>query len=882
MKALTLSLLAFLLLTVTSYAQDQDSTSVVVPKRFYTTKSISNLEAPTIDGIIDEAAWDAVAWTTDYIENQPDENTPPSYQTKMKIAYDDKNMYVAFYCLDDEPDKIERRLSRRDGFSGDWVEVNFDSFNDDRSGFSFTVTAAGVKGDEFISNNGNFDDSYNPIWYVGTQIVEDGWTAEMRIPLSQLRFSADQEQVWGLQSTRRFFRNEERSLWQRIPPNAPGFVSEFGELRGLIGLKPQKQIEIQPFIVLQQDEYEAEPENPFREGSDSKFNAGLDAKIGITNDLTLDLTINPDFGQVEADPAQIALDGFQLFFREQRPFFVANSNIFDYSLDNFSADNLFYSRRIGRSPQGFAQGDNIRFTDQPNNTTIYGAAKFSGKTKDGWSLGVIESVTAKEVVEVIDFDDQETEQVVEPLTNYLVGRAQKDFNDRNSYIGGIFTATNRRLEDDGSLDFLRRDAYSGGLDFRHNWANRKYYVEGIGMLSHVRGSEEAIANTQASLTHLFGRVDADHVEIDPTRTSLTGTGGRFEFGKASGGNFNYSVGGTWRSPELELNDIGFLRQADEIRQYFDLNYRTLKPVSIFRNIFANYNQFTTYDFEGNYNRMQHRIASFARFDSNWWIDVGYIHKPRIYTNTTLRGGPRFRFSTENINFFFIGSDSRKKFVYSAGYVVSEAVDKQFTFLEVSGNLSYQPTNALNLSIRPRYSKNPNQTQYVTTQDFNGTTRYITANIDQQTLSAQFRLNYTFTPNLSLQFYAQPFISRGKYSRFNYVTDATADNLQDRFQLYNDEQITLENGSYLIDEDTDGNTDYTFGRPDFDFTQLNTNMVARWEYIPGSEIFLVWSINNSGFNVPNGDDHIASTLTNFVTDNRLSHTFVLKATYRFVL
>ena len=702
----------------------------------------------------------------------------------------------------------------------------------------------------------------------------------MRIPLSQLRFSGEQEQVWGLQSTRRYFRAEERSLWQRVPPDAPGFVSEFGELRGLIGLKPQKQVEIQPYVVAQLDEYEGEPGNPFRDGSDAKLNGGLDAKIGITNDLTLDLTINPDFGQVEADPASIALDGFQLFFREQRPFFVANSNIFDYSLDDFSADNLFYSRRIGRSPQGFAQGGNIQFTNQPNNTTIYGAAKFSGKTKNGWSIGVIESVTAEEVVEVIDFDNQSTEQVVEPLTNYFVGRVQKDFNDRNSYVGGIFTGTNRKLENDGSLDFLRRDAYSGGIDFKHNWKERKYYLEGTTYLSHVKGSAESIANTQASLTHLFGRVDADHVEIDPTRTSLTGTGGRLEYGKASGGNFRYSFGGTWKSPELELNDIGFLRQADEIRQYFNLNYQTLKPFGKFRRINAQYNQFTTFDFEGNYNRIQHRLGGFAQFKNNWWIDLGYIHKPRIYSNTTLRGGPRFRFSTENINFFFIGSDSRKKFVYSAGYVVSEAVDKQFTFLEVNARMSYQPTNALNLSVRPSYSKNPNQTQYVTTQDFNGETRYITSNIVQQTLSAQFRLNYTFTPNISLQFYAQPFIARGKYSKFNYVTDATADKLQDRFQLYDDNQISLSDGVYSVDEDRDGTADYAFGQPDFDFSQINTNLVMRWEYIPGSEVFLVWSMNGTGFQQPDG--HIATTLKDFVADNRHSSTFLLKATYRFVL
>ena len=877
MKTLSLSLLALLL---SSSIFSQDSTKVEVPKRIYTTASISSYSTPEIDGILNDDAWNAVEWTTDYIENQPDENTPPTEQTKMKIAYDDKNIYVAFRCYDAEPENIVKRLSRRDGFEGDWVEVNFDSFNDDRTGFSFTVTAAGVKGDEFISNNGNFDGSYNPIWYVKTNIDTEGWTAEMRIPLSQLRFSADQDQVWGLQSTRRYFRAEERSLWQRLPADAPGFVSEFGELRGLVGLKPQKQLEIQPFILGQQDVYEEERGNPFRDGADTKLNAGLDAKIGITNDLTLDLTINPDFGQVEADPAAIALDGFQLFFQEQRPFFVANSNIFNYSLDNFSPGNLFYSRRIGRSPQGFAQSDNIQYTNQPNNTTIYGAAKFSGKTKNGWSLGIIESVTAKEFVEIIDFDNQTTEQIVEPLTNYFVGRAQKDFNDRNSYIGTMFTATNRDLEDGQFLNFLRRDAYSAGIDFKHNWKDRKYYLEGMAYGSHVKGSKEAIARTQQSLTHLFGRVDAGHVEIDTTRTSLSGTGGRLEIGKASGGNFRAHLGGTWRSPELELNDIGFLRRADEIRQYARLSYQTLKPFGNFRRINAQYRHYNSFDFDGNYNVAEHRLDGFAQFKNNWGIETGFIHKPRNFNVSTLRGGPRFRFSKENINYFFIGSDSRKKFVYSGGYVISEAVDKQFTYLELSARMSYQPTDALNLSIRPVYSKNPNQTQYVATREVNGTSRYITANIEQQTLSAQFRLNYTFTPNFSLQFYAQPFVSTGRYSNFNYITDATADNLEDRFQLYNDNQISLENGTYNVDDTENGTTDYSFSNPDFAFSQLNTNLVLRWEYIPGSELFLVWSLNGNAFEQP--DNHIASTLTDFVTESRHSNTFLLKATYRFVL
>ena len=382
------------------HATGQDSTEVV-PKKIYVTKAIGGEEPPAVDGELNDLAWNLVDWTGDYIELEPDENTPPSYQTKFKIVYDNKFLYIGVRCYDAEPDQIVRRLSRRDGFDGDWVEFNIDSYHDKRTAFSFTVTAAGVKGDEFISNNGsNWDGSWNPIWYTKTRVDDEGWTAELKIPLSQLKFSGADDQVWGLQSTRRFFRAEERSLWQRKPIDQPGWVSEFGELHGLKKLEPQKQLEIQPYTVTSAETYEAEEGNPFRDGNESDLTVGLDAKIGITNDLTLDLTVNPDFGQVEADPSAIALDGFQIFFREQRPFFVENKNIFDFNIsrsragNTFGFDNVFYSRRIGRSPQGAADSSDEEFVDQPDNTPIIGAAKFRGKTQDGWALGVLESVTS--------------------------------------------------------------------------------------------------------------------------------------------------------------------------------------------------------------------------------------------------------------------------------------------------------------------------------------------------------------------------------------------------------------------------------------------------------------------------------------------------------
>jgi len=878
--------LVFLTLFLIFSLQAQDSTEVIIKKK-YTTQSLGAYAAPTINGILEDEAWNLVEWGSDYIEWQPDENTPPSYQTQFKILYDSKNLYIGVRCFDDEPDKIVKRLSRRDGFDGDWVEFNIDSYFDKRTAFSFTITAAGVKGDEFISNNGNnWDASWNPIWYAKTNIDAKGWTAELRIPLSQLKFGNAEEQVWGLQSTRRFFRNEERSLWQRKPVDQPGWVSEFGELHGLKNIEPQKQLEIQPYTVAKTETYEAEEGNPFRDGSENNITAGLDAKIGITNDLTLDLTVNPDFGQVDADPSAIALDGFQIFFQERRPFFVENKNIFDFSVsqseagNTFGSDNIFYSRRIGRSPQGYPDTSDDEFVDQPDNTPIIGAAKFSGKTKDGWAIGVLESVTAQRTATIINDEGGTRKEMVEPLTNYFVGRLQKDFNERNSYIGGIFTATNREQIPE-QLNFLHDAAYTGGLDFKHQWANRDWYVGGNINMSHVRGSEEAITNTQESITHLFGRVGADHVAVDTTRTSLTGTGGNMQIGKVGNGHWKFESGATWRSPELELNDIGFQRQADDIRHYTWIGYQTLKPDSTFRRVGINYNHWTAWDFQGNHNYLQFNTNSWQNWKNNYQSNIGFNIAPIEYSNFALRGGPRLRQSPWVSFWNNISTDYRKKLRFSFYHQGRKALDNSIKNYYMEGGFVYQPINALRVSVFPSLDINHDKLQFIDNfDDVNGSPRYLNGKIDQRTLSMSVRLNYTINPNLTIQYWGQPFISRGRYSEFKHITDPVAKVFEDRFVQYTSEQTSLTDGTYAIDEDLDGVTDFSFDNPDFSFVQFRSNLVIRWEYIPGSEIFLVWSQDVSRSGDPTAG--LLPGLGDNIFGQKPQNIFLLKATYRFVL
>ena len=461
---------------------------------------------------------------------------------------------------------------------------------------------------------------------------------------------------------------------------------------------------------------------------------------------------------------------------------------------------------------------------------------------------------------------------------YLVARAQKDFNDRNSYVGAIFTATNRNLED--NVSFLHKSAYTGGLDFRHNWKNRTYYIDGNITMSNVTGSKEAILLTQTSIGHLFQRVDAGHVEVDPNKTSLSGTGGRIEIGKGGGGNWRYNFGGNWKSPELELNDLGFLRQADDIRQYINVRRLFNKPTSWYRQANLGFQFSTAFDFEGNYNRIQYELNGNVNFKNNWFADFGGAHKPRIFINTFLRGGPRWKFNEENFWYMFVGTDQRKKLSMNIGHVNSQATQNQFSFFSYQANIRYQPLNSLSLSLNTEYGQNPNRTQYVTQRDFNGTPRYILGEIENDNLSATLRVNYNINPNLTIQYYGQPFIFKAKYSKFNYVNNSIADNLNDRVTWFNDDQIEFDNGVYSIDEDSDGTIDYSFGNPDFAFVQFRSNLVVRWEYIPGSEVFLVWSQGIDGLGDVNNT--FGDIINNQLFSQKPQNTFLIKATYRFVL
>lgn len=881
---MTQQIILFLLsvaLVAPALAQDSTEVTKAYPTKIYQTTRTD--QAPLIDGSPTEAIWDLVEWSGDYVQYSPNPDQPPTQQTFLKILYDDRNLYVAYRCLDSDPDKIEARMSRRDDFPGDWVELNIDSYFDRRTAFSFTVSASGVKGDEFISNDGNdWDSSWNPIWETRSQLDSSGWTAEIRIPLSQLRFAAGDDQVWGIQSTRMDFRMDERSLWQPADRQASGWVSRFGELRGLKNLRPRRNVEIQPYVLAQRSTYPAEEGNPFVTGADNRLNAGLDARIGVTNDLTLDLTINPDFGQVEADPGALRLDGYQIFFREQRPFFVEGQNIYDFRLSSAEAggghtsDQLFYSRRIGSSPARFIGTDGGRayYVDQPDNTTILGAAKFSGKTQSGLSVGLLQSTTAREMA-TINFNGERTEEVVEPLTNYQVARVQQDFRGGDTYIGGIFTGVQRSIDGDPELDFLHRRAYTGGLDFTHRWKDRAWYVAGNTVLSSVRGSREAILNTQTGFEHFFQRPDADHLEVDSTATRLNGSSGMAKIGNLAG-NFIFETGATWRSPGFEINDLGFMRNADEINQFAWVARRWQQPFSIFRRFQVNANYYATYDFGGTSLFHSINTNSHANFVNFWSVGGGGSYMLQRASKTDLRGGPVLRQSPAVEYFGYVSTDNRKKFTAYFNYYGSTATDGSEWQSSYYTQLSWQALDALSLSAAPSYSQFVRADQYVTQEEVDGKIEYIVGQVDQRTLSLTLRLNYNLTPDLTLQYYGQPFISRGTYTDFKRFTgQPQAVDFGDRFETFSEVTYNEESESYEVPVG-DG---LSIGDPDFSFIQFRSNLVARWEYHPGSEIFLVWAQGNTANEDPQRG--LTSSLGNNIFSEDTRNNFLVKVTYRWL-
>lgn len=877
MKKISMLFMALLLMSLTAFSQ-------VLEKKQYKATKITN--APVINGILDEEVWQSGDWLDDFTQNEPYNGRPASQRTEFTILFDEDNLFVAIKAFDTSPDSIVNRLTRRDQADGDLAGIILDSFHDLRTGFLFGVSSAGVKYDLMFTNDGqNEDESWDPNWWVKTTINNDGWIAEMKIPLSQLRFDKNSGDVWGLQMARVLYRKNETSFWQHIPKDSPGFIHLIGEMSGLEQIKPRKIFDITPYGVAKTETFKAVPENPFlAKGKLSGLNGGIDAKIGVTNNMTMDLSINPDFGQVEADPSEVNLSAYETFFSEKRPFFVEGNNITNFGLGigdgGIGNDNLFYSRRIGRRPQGDPDLKDGWSADIPTNSTIIGSAKLTGKTKDGLSLGFIEAMTAEEKAE-IDTIGGRIYETVEPLTNYMVGRIQKDLKEGNTIIGGIFTSTNRDLDQNLS-NFMHKAAYTGGADFTQYFKDKSWMFNLNAAFSLVEGSKEALLNTQKSSARYFQRPDNDYAILDTNRTSLAGSGGRMQIMKMDG-HWNFMGATIWKSPGFETNDLGYIREADQILSLLWAGYSEWEPKGIYRRYNINGDIYTINNFGGDWVGTGLELNGNIGLKNYWTIFGGANFNSASLSTGMLRGGPMMKVPGSKNGRIGFETDNRKKLSFEVFMNRSRGNELSAKSLYSEIGISYKPTNYLVLNISPGISKSFNELQYVTRISYQGTDKYIFGSIDRKTISASFRINLNLSPNLTFQYWGQPFVATGKYSDYKYIFDPMADSYSDRFWTYSGKQISMNGDDYNVDENIDGNNDYSFGKRDFNVQEFLSNLVVRWEYNPGSSLFLVWSQTRSGSN-SSGDLDLFNDLGDLFNsdDNKPHNVFLIKFSYRFGL
>jgi len=810
--------------------------------------------APRIDGRDDDAIWRTAEPITGFRQWQPREDGDPRYRTEARVAYDDRYIYVHVRAFDPHPDSIPSLLARRDVWTAaDKIWVMIDSYHDRRSGFEFGVNPAGVKFDMAITNDGNEDDAWDAIWDVATTVDSLGWTAEYRIPLSQLRYPRGATTM-GFMVIRDLQRYTERDSWPLLRRSRPGFPSQFGELHGFENLGTPRRLEATPYVVSRNAPVARASGTGF--DHDTEIRAGGDLKFGITPNMTLDATVNPDFGQVEADPSVLNLSAFETFFQERRPFFIEGTGIWNFEVNcntvNCSGENLFYSRRIGRSPQ---LGGLYFDPNAATASTILGAAKVSGRLGGGLSIGVLDAVTRSE--------EGDQGRTIEPMTNYMATRLQQDFRAGNSGIGAMITSVHRDL-DQWTLPYLRRDAYVGALDFRHRFANRRFELSGSLDFSRVSGTREAITATQRSPVHFFQRPDGG-TAVDTMATELTGDAQEIKFSKVGGQLTRFQTAIQRRSAGFEVNDLGFLRRADQTSWSTWFAFQFNNPTSWYRR--ANWN----------FNWWQHWTAStgmaterafntnvHAQFTNRWWAHAGGtisgIGSPLCDFDCT-RGGPALRQDVSISPWFGFNGDDRKFIMPEWFFNFGRSDGGRSTYFNTNYWMRVRLSQRLQPSIGLSYTRNRNDTQPRGFYTSGADSSYVFSRMDQQEYSLNLRFDYTFTPTLSVQVYAAPFISKGRFSDDRELDDPRAADYDGRFQP--------ETSAGILSQLT----------PGFNFKQFRSNVVLRWEYRPGSTLFFVWTQGRQDFQDAEGTSGLRRNFQN-IYDLRPDNVFLVKASYWF--
>jgi hypothetical protein len=841
--------------------------------------------AVAVDGRMDESAWATASAHNTFWQREPNEGGSSGFPTEFRLLYDDHALYIGVRAFDPQPQLIRGLLTRRDvDSSSDWISVKIDSYHDRRTAFAFAVNPAGVQRDVLHFNDVEQDPGWDAVWESATSTDGKGWTAELRIPYNQLRFANADEQAWGLQVMRRVQRTQELSVWSPWPKEAFQEVSLYGTLVGVRGIGPARRLELLPYALGGAQLYSPDGADPVLDGHDAVTGLGLDLKFGLGPSFTLSGTINPDFGQVEADPSQLNLTASEVFFQEKRPFFVEGTDIFRFSLGqgdgDGSVETLFYTRRIGAAPHGDPE-DYGDYWDAPGATTIYSAAKLSGKTASGWSVGLLDAVTGQEdaIVAAEGESAADSERVIlEPLTNYAVARVRKDMREGRSSIGAAVTAVNRSIEGT-KLDWLHDQAYTGGVEAVHRFWDEKWTADIRLAGSYVHGSPEALDETQTSSVHWFQRPDADHLDYDPTRTSLTGGALLWSFGKTAGGHWRIQTGADTRSPGFEANDIGFQRGADYYIQWFWAQYREDKPGDVLRNYAVNFNLWRVWDWSPQTITTGGNVNGSAQFLNYWGVGGGAGIDWNEQDPGGLRGGPLLRRDPIFPAWFNAWTDARRS--------VNATVNGFGFYAPASGSyggnvnplLNLQARSNLELSVGPTLAYNIDDNQYVDeVEDTMGDPHYVMGRIRQVTTALTLRASYTFSPHMGLQLDAQPFVSTGRYSEYKEPINPQADDYDDRYYVFQPGDSMDADGQRSVDRNGDGIPDFTFELADFNFRELRSNLVFRWEYRPGSTFFLIWSHGRtSEAATPDGRYVLADDLS-ALADETGEHVVLAKHNY----
>jgi hypothetical protein len=774
---------------------------------------VTGATAIRLDGDFGEAVWTRAVPITAFVQRDPREGAAPSFASEARVAYDASYIYVAVRAFDSEPGRIVGIRTRRDSQSpSDWIRVVIDSYHDRRTAYEFAVNPAGVKQDRYWFADGNNDQSWDAVWDVSVSRDAEGWKAEFRIPFSQLRFETGKRDTFGFGVIREIGRLNETSSWPLIAKSRTGFVSQLGELGGLQLSGGLKRLEVVPYGVAQVTTRPNDAGNPFDNSPDPGGAAGADIKYALTPGLTMTATVNPDFGQVEADPAVVNLTAFETFYPERRPFFVESSGNLRFDLDcnDGACTGLFYSRRIGRQPHGSPDVPSGGFASVPLQTTIIGAAKLTGRA-GAFAIGALNAVTAEEQAS-LSIGSRTAAETVEPLTNYAMMQAKREWGNQSS-LGFMVTNTARRIT--SGVEYLPSSATTGGVNWDWRLKDPRYALTGYWSGSLVQGSADAIDALQQSPVHYYQRPDAGYLERDANATSMGGHAGMLGFQKVGGQKVRFSVVGNYKTPGFDVNDVGYLRRADAVQQSSWVQFRWDTPTKVYRSVRLNLNQWAGWNFGGDTRFTGANVNAHITFPSNWAAGAGFNAEGAGIDDRSTRGGPAFRSKTGANLWYYVESDRRRSINgrWMGFYFRDEAGS---TAWRVDPQVDWRPTSFLALSLGLGFEKMDEDTQWVDNLVGSSTTQYVFGRIEQTTVSLPVRVDYTITPTLSVQVYAEPFVSAGAYSGFKELVRPRATPFAYQFDPL----------AYS-------------GSPDFNYQSFRSTNVLRWEFKPGAAVYVVW-------------------------------------------